>query len=294
MKKIVIALVVLGFILSPILTLASVQPKYQIIDIRFANKAEVEGAVASGFQYVDLDKKVVQPILDEVLFKVYGWSKKSVKTISYQNFLKQYKDYQIQKDNPIMFKNGNLVKVTPGLNIYLTENNLLRKIPGPKTFAELGYKWSQVFNIKEKSPLFWAYKIGDPIGRSGNYVYTNTQYGFGIELEKKYWQGYKITSTGSKDYRLDMISFSIPTVSKKWPNYPWAGMLDISVYTKDNWQNYQNACSTDFGPGCDSTPLAQSSQYVFVSGQGQDSPSDTVLTFGKGVQNALKTFKLTK
>ncbi|MCX6741147.1 MAG: hypothetical protein NTY61_01990 [Candidatus Parcubacteria bacterium] len=289
-NKILIGVAVISLFISvgfPSLILA--QSKYRIIHINYANKGQVEENLAHGLSvgllYIDLQAKTIRPIYTTAILNAYGWTR-SVHQISYAFFLVTYKDYQIQKDNPIMFKNGNLVKVAPEANIYLVENKTLRLIPGPNTFKALGYKWSQVFNISSKNEIMNYYTIGEPVGPPGYYVYDNTQYGFEVKLQKTYWKGYSIGINDNK------FTFNMPT-TKYWAE-PLVRVFMITALTPDQWEANKTECNNEGrGEDCLGTYLAQSTNYVFVYDVRQDCPDDLALTTcSQGLTNAIKTFKL--
>jgi hypothetical protein len=68
---------------------------------------------------------------------------------------------QYQTGDPVGFKEGLLIKSTANPTVYLVSAGKLRAISNEKVFTTLGYKWSQIKSVSDKS--LKAMQIGEPL-----------------------------------------------------------------------------------------------------------------------------------
>jgi len=62
---------------------------------------------------------------------------------------------------PIMFPDGELIKIEKALGVYVVDNGKLRPINSAAIFNSLGYKWENIISVPVR--VFSLYQIGEPM-----------------------------------------------------------------------------------------------------------------------------------
>ena len=114
---------------------------------------------------------------------------------------------------------------------------------------------------------------------SGTVPYSNSQYGFQVMLPKG-WDKYKAEADSGK------IVLSLPTTDATFNGY--APVIDVLVFSLDDWQKYLDDCQKNPSPNCysDQSVTAKSSSYVFIVTTPDDLlPADLSPLDPKGIMN---------
>jgi len=96
------------------------------------------------------------PLWDKVLLKTKFRNKRIVKMTSKE--LDKYKTIA-----PVKFNDGELLKTTNSLAVYIIANGKKRSFSSGKIFEKMGYRWDNVIEVSPK--LISLYENGDPIIR---------------------------------------------------------------------------------------------------------------------------------
>ncbi len=145
---------------------------YQIGSVINTSTTAPQGII---YQITDLNNSYYL-FKDQILYPI---TDKGIITINYKDLaIEKHKANDIKNlmvaDLPINFKDGTLLRVTDGNNIYVIENGKKRLIADTDTFAALGYKRTNVISVSAITAM--NISDGEPIFINGSLISSRNKY----------------------------------------------------------------------------------------------------------------------